>query len=467
MTGLDTRIVVVGAGLSGLAAAHRLQEAGCAVTVLEQSPVVGGCAATRREGGYTVDTGCDLINGTYARYLRLVEELGLDDRLERASGVADFIRDGRALSVDPTRPHTLLASPLLTRRSKLVAALGLARLAPLLRRFDAYALARYDADAYGTGPELVRRHFNDEIGSRVLDPLVRAFTGTGLQHASGLAVLAALAVGTAPGLAVRGGMTVVPDALAARMDVRWDSEAIGVEEHDDGVTVRFRDADGTHELTADGCVLALSYAAAAGMWPALADATPGLGARLRDLALISVSVGYDAASPTAAYGVLVPTRESREALLILMQQNKSPDRVPAGRTMATIFTDASVTASLLDRSDAELTDWAGGILEGFYPSLRGRRELSVVSRWRHTGYMPFPGFYDAIAETRGKVERGRVHTTSALFGSGGVEHAVVGGERAAKRALAALGPGRRRARTPDEARSRADGRARRGAPSGE
>jgi phytoene desaturase len=55
------RVVVIGAGLGGLAAALRLQGLGCDVTVLEQQPDPGGRAARLRTEGFTWDTGPSLI----------------------------------------------------------------------------------------------------------------------------------------------------------------------------------------------------------------------------------------------------------------------------------------------------------------------------------------------------------------------------------------------------------------------
>src|SRR4051794_39205992 len=55
------RVVVIGAGLGGLAVALRLQGLGHEVTVVEQEPAPGGRAARLRAGGFTWDTGPSLI----------------------------------------------------------------------------------------------------------------------------------------------------------------------------------------------------------------------------------------------------------------------------------------------------------------------------------------------------------------------------------------------------------------------
>ncbi|MGI9209248.1 MAG: FAD-dependent oxidoreductase, partial [Rhodococcus sp. (in: high G+C Gram-positive bacteria)] len=51
------RVVVVGAGLAGLAAALHLRGAGKEVTVLERADTVGGCVGTYTGPGYEIDNG--------------------------------------------------------------------------------------------------------------------------------------------------------------------------------------------------------------------------------------------------------------------------------------------------------------------------------------------------------------------------------------------------------------------------
>jgi protoporphyrinogen oxidase len=248
-------------------------------------------------------------------------------------------------------------------------------------------------------------------------------------------VLAAFAVGTKKTFAIEGGMAALPEAIAQRLDVRCDAEVISVDDDGDGVTIRYRRHGQTNVVGADVCVLAIPYHEAVAVWPALGEAGGEFSRTLKDVPLMSMSLGYESPSPTPAYAVLVPSSESTEALLVMMQQNKAPDRAPAGKTLVTIFTEAQITAKMMQRSDSELVNWAAEFIESYYPSLRGHREAGTVARWPHTGYWPAPGYWKGIADMRQRLPKQNVHATSTLFGSGGIERAVLGGERAASRVL--------------------------------
>ncbi len=75
----DNQVLVIGAGLSGLAAARTLAGSGVEVTVLEARPRVGG----RTEGGHTaegvpLELGGQWVGPTQTRMYALIDELGLE-----------------------------------------------------------------------------------------------------------------------------------------------------------------------------------------------------------------------------------------------------------------------------------------------------------------------------------------------------------------------------------------------------
>ena len=97
-----TSIAIAGAGISGLAAAHTLRDAGQTVTIFEKSGEVGGRATTRRRHGFTYDSGAQYIKGGGAmsdawisgRFLR-------DDLIDIDKPVWIFDSQGRIQEGDP------------------------------------------------------------------------------------------------------------------------------------------------------------------------------------------------------------------------------------------------------------------------------------------------------------------------------------------------------------------------------
>ena len=77
---VSTRIVVVGAGLAGLTAAYRLQQAGYAAQVYEGSDRIGGRCWTGRgdfADGQIYEHGGELIDSNHIAIKQLAQELGL------------------------------------------------------------------------------------------------------------------------------------------------------------------------------------------------------------------------------------------------------------------------------------------------------------------------------------------------------------------------------------------------------
>src|SRR3954465_11601230 len=85
MREVDTRtgpdhVVVVGAGIAGLAAAHRLAQRGARVTVLEASDRVGGKLLPGEIAGARVDLGAESMLARRPEAVALAREAGLDER---------------------------------------------------------------------------------------------------------------------------------------------------------------------------------------------------------------------------------------------------------------------------------------------------------------------------------------------------------------------------------------------------
>ena len=75
------RVLVVGGGITGLAAARALARDGIAVTVVEAGPRLGGKVSTERVDGLVIEHGPDSFLSTRPAAVTLARELGLGDDL--------------------------------------------------------------------------------------------------------------------------------------------------------------------------------------------------------------------------------------------------------------------------------------------------------------------------------------------------------------------------------------------------
>ena len=103
-----SRVVVVGAGIAGLAAAWDLARAGADVTVLESERRPGGVIVTERRDGFLVEGGPDGFLAAEPEVPVLAAELGIGDRLvaQQAKGSSlwtgkqfEPLEDGRAAAL--------------------------------------------------------------------------------------------------------------------------------------------------------------------------------------------------------------------------------------------------------------------------------------------------------------------------------------------------------------------------------
>src|SRR5258708_174295 len=95
-------VAVIGAGCSGLAAAHELRGAGYVVTIFEKSRDVGGRAATREQQGFIYDHGAQYIKGASPLSDDLItERFRLADLIDIGKPVWIFDGEGHIQEGDP------------------------------------------------------------------------------------------------------------------------------------------------------------------------------------------------------------------------------------------------------------------------------------------------------------------------------------------------------------------------------
>ena len=415
--GDERRVIVVGAGFAGLAAAYELGRAGFEVVVLEARDRIGGRVHTVRdpfEGGQHAEAGGEYVDGAH--------------RVLRA-----YVR-GFGLSLEDVRGGNLRAAAYIRGRRRWWAELNdwpairpfYSRLGELGRRIDLEDPAARGAEL----DEYAASELIDRVGIRgsarlVLETLIRDDYGVEPSELSLLGMVAAEnsydgAGGPIEAWRVRGGNDTLGNELARRSgaEIRLSEPVAAIEREADGVVVT---TAGGEELEAGWCVLAAPLPAlrAIEFEPALPEALAGAVAEMQYARVVKTMVQYRSRFwrragwsgdlftdlPVGNTWEATDRQRGRRGILLAYAAGRTHDRLleaAAGR-------EPEYTASELNRVDpgserlalgGDSFDWAGDPLAGgcwmqaapgqVVPYWRAVREPvgRIVLAGEHTSTMP-------------------------------------------------------------------------------
>ena len=450
------RVVVVGGGIAGLAAAHRLKQH-ADVVLVEAAEHPGGKFATTEIDGVSFESGPDSFVAREPHVERLATAVGLGHELiPPAIFGAHIWSDGKLRRVPSDFVFGMPASPLAALRSGLLSPVG---------------AARAGADLLLPGPlagpdisigDFVRRRFGPEVLDRLVDPLL---AGTRAGRASDISLAAAvpqidalarrhrsLAVGLArskragtkvggppPFLAPHSGMSrlieALVDDLSKTVEIRTSAGARRIERHHDGYRVHL---EGEASIEADALLLAVPAFVASELLGALNPLAAGELAGIEYASVATACFIWPPGSvdvPPDASGLLVPSREGRTLAAATWFSQKWPHLAPPdGRIVVKAFAGRAAGDAESGMSDDRLLS---ALLDDLTAAIdvRARRPLAAeVVRWPRALPQYAVGHLDRI----GRIEEALrstpgIHLAGAAYGGTGISDSVKSAQAAADR----------------------------------
>ncbi|HEV7682454.1 MAG TPA: protoporphyrinogen oxidase [Pyrinomonadaceae bacterium] len=399
------RVVIIGGGITGLAAAHRIVErshesgAQVNVTLLEASGHTGGIVQTRERDGFLVESGPDSFISEKPAALELTKRLGLESRLietNEQNRRSFIVKQRRLLAVPegfhllaPSRFWPFFKSDIFSWSGKARMALELAiprrengnetdeSLAQFVRRrFGSEALQRmaqpmvggiYTADPERLSLRATMPRFLDM--ERTHGSVIRA-----LRHATGATLKQESDTSGARYslfLSFDRGMQVLTDALqqtiAANADqgetsIRLNTtvESLTREPVDAGsdrpLKWKLRTSD-NETFVADAVCLALPAYVSSRL---LSELDPQLATELSEIpyaSSVTVNLAYqreDVPHPLDGFGFVVPFIEKRSLMACTFSSVKFSGRAPQGQVLLRAFVGGALQPELVELSEAEL-----------------------------------------------------------------------------------------------------------------
>ncbi len=455
-----TRVVVVGGGIAGLAAARHLESLlpDAEITLVERSEQLGGKLLTEQVDGFVVEGAADSFLSRKPRGVGLCEELGLEGRLvgRRPEHARSFIRHGAELYRLPEGLTGMIPTDLdALAGSNLLSAPGRARL----------EAERELPPAPPGGDEsiasFVSRRLGPEAYERLVEPLMTGiYGGDGdrlsleatfpdlraleLEHGSLLAGLEAQhqARSRYPVfVSLPGGVGELVRALVAALERTTFAiaAATSVSERSGGYLVEL---GASRRQEADAVVLAVPAFATAELVsdfdPALADAH----AEIPYASSAIVTLGYateDVPHPLDGFGYVVPKTEGSDVLACTWSSSKWEGRAPAGRELLRVYLGRFGGRDVTALSDGELVTLAREELRVL--DFDAEPALVRVQRWPHGMPQYTLGHRERLKRIDAALEP---HPGLALAGAAyrgvGIPDCIHSGEVAARTVAHALAP---------------------------
>jgi oxygen-dependent protoporphyrinogen oxidase len=485
------RVVIIGGGISGLAAAYSLREHQSAlktpakdfeILLLEKRDRIGGNIRTEKVDGFIIEGGPDCFISEKPWAMELCKRVGLTEDLLTTNekfrktyvlsgGKLHVLPEGVILMV-PTKMFPLATSSLISFSGK-------------LRMAYEYFVPRRKDKADESLGDFVRRRLGEEALEKIAEPLVAGvhagdpetmsvkasfpkFVQLEQEHGSlikGMLMrMAAFKKGGSGGsggkggqagkggkggagkkvtmfMSLKGGLTEFVSTLRERLlahehtSIRTGVAVAGVVKKDGGYEVNI---EGGPPIEADSVVIAAPAYAAASLVKGLDGE---LSEKLLSIPYVStatVSVAFkksEISHPLNGFGFVVPKTEKRKIMAATWTSVKWSHRAPPDTVLIRCFVGGSKDAGLVNLSDAEMVSMVRNELKEIM-GIEAEPVLAKVYRWINSMPQYTIGHEERVKwlEERSRSHPGLFLTGSAYHGIG-IADSVRYGEVVAKKVL--------------------------------
>lgn len=467
------KVIIIGGGITGLAAAYALQDLARAnqtpvsFMLLEPQQRLGGKIVTHSDEGFVIEGGPDSFISQKPWALELCLKLGLKDRLtgtNRDQTATYILRGNRLIPLPeglmlfiPTRIGPFLKTPLFSPLGKL--RMGMDWFIPKKTSGEDESLAAF-----------VRRRLGQEAVERLAEPLMAGiYAGDAeqmslactfpqfmeLEQRYGSLTRGMLArkremrrqapPGQGPSrwtmfMTLQGGLSELVTAITSRLDpasVATGAEAERIHFRSGLSHFNVRLKDGT-VLEADAIIATAPAYVTADL---LAETDATLVRMLGEIPYVStatVSLAYEKdrlRHPLNGFGFVVPRAEGRNIMACTWTSTKFPHRAPDGRALLRCFVGGAGREETLLRSDKDLVELVREDLRVIM-GITAEPVLNRVYRWEKANPQYPVGHLERLADMDDRLTRlPGLYLAGAAYRGVGVPDCIRQGQEAADRAF--------------------------------
>lgn len=404
---MKDKIVIIGAGISGLTTAFLLKKNGLNVTVLESENEVGGTMKSKRINEFLVEFGPNSALETTPLFKQIIDEVGISNEMvyaNEASNKRYILRDGKLHQI-PMKPQEFFKSKLWSWRGKLRVMLEPFHLraknpagdpfweetlAQFVRRrlgqeFLDYTINPFVAGVYAGDPEKlgVRSAFprlyalEEKYGGLIIGTIKGAKERKKREEKSKV---------TARMFSFINGMGTLPKAIANYLgdSVVLNAKVKSLKKYEDKFLIEFEKDGKVETLSADIVVVSTPAYVTAEIVKELSEELAQTLSKIYYPPVTEVVFGYKKEQVGLApdgFGFLIPEKENRKILGTLWNSTIFPQRAPEGYVEFTTFVGGTRQPELALKRDDELVKIVSDELKDIM-KISGEPEFVWISRWK-------------------------------------------------------------------------------------
>jgi oxygen-dependent protoporphyrinogen oxidase len=446
-------VIVIGGGITGLAAAWELQQQGVPYLLLEAGPRLGGKIMTDRRDGFIIEGAADSFLTTKPWAWQLCQELGLAGRLVGTNdkqrnvfvlrgGELHLMPRGMRLLV-PVDPAGLLESTLFSEEGK-------------QRMLAESTIPPRPTNGDESLASFVRRRFGEEALEVLGEPLLAGiYTGDpetlsmaatfpqylDLERTHGnlttpLRRTESAPPPLAPGqprsafVSLQTGVYELIEVLGAKLagNIRLNSP---VERLEPDKTVYLASGE---KIEAAGVIVTTPSTPAARLLPAVSAPLAQTLAELKTVSSATVSFGYreeDLPGPLDGFGFVVAAREPTHLLASTWSSTKLPGRAPAGHALLRVFFGGHRHQSDVELPDDQLMALAKAELRQVM-HIQAEPVISRIFRWRDANPQYEVGHREKLENLSRRYIPAWLHLAGSSYDGVGIPACVLQGREAAQ-----------------------------------
>ncbi|MBU0986632.1 MAG: FAD-dependent oxidoreductase [Proteobacteria bacterium] len=403
----SARIAIVGAGISGLAAAYKLSKAGFDPVIFEKESFVGGRMSSKNLDGFIIDKAAYTIPQSHKNLRRFLKEMEMKSSLALTPGTYSTFSAGKEYKFKIGSAINFYKSELFSTQTKkeiiklflYSRTLGntLSLLKPRKKTFS------FEAES---AAEYLSNNYNKQVLEYFAYPLFcEMFLGTP-ENNSKLAFLASIkTLHRLKIFALEKGMGSLPERMARQLNIRLNTPVL---------EINFRDRSGPFEVHAGGenpeshVFDALIFALPTPVIPSICKDLPkDLKECFYDTPYapsIVTALAVDRKYPETSMINSVLRKDFRVLGNIIVDDHKGPYRVPEGRSLITTILCEQASRRLFLASNDKIINEVLNEMDFLYPGFSGRLIFPRVYRWKYGALQLKPGLLSKQQTARKALE---------------------------------------------------------------